>query len=139
MKADRKTVVDLPLSDHITYIKNEEAHDRTHAVDAPRIRPHVEHTGSAIYKSEVSELIGYDLTPSTWMHIEPPPGVPGRINRYFGTSICPLNHSPEQIEELIETHSSEQEEAMRRFGKKLGQLSRDLLEARARLLAITPG
>jgi hypothetical protein len=138
MASVKKTVVDLSFSDHITYIHNDQAHDRSHALDAPHVRTHVEQTGSAIQKSKVSELVGSDLTPSTWMHCEQPPGDRGRVNRYFGSTICPIEKSPEQIEELIEAHAGTQE-AMLRFAKCWGDLSRLLLEARARLLAITPG
>jgi len=138
MSSVKKTVVNLSLEDHITYIRNEQGHDRTHAIDAPEVRKHVEHTGSAIYKSEVAELVGSDQTPLTWMHFEPPPAECGRVNRYFGTAICQTSKSAEEIEELIETHAGDQE-AMLRFAKSWGDLSRLLLEVRARLLAITPG
>jgi hypothetical protein len=134
----KKTVVDFSVNDHITYIHNEQAHDRSHAVDAPKVRTHVEYTGSAIYKSEVSGLVELDRTPSTWMHIEEPPADCGRVNRYYSTAICPTSKSPEEIEELIEANAGDQE-AMLRFARTWGTHSRLLLEIRARLLAITAG
>jgi hypothetical protein len=136
---DRKTVVDFSVNDHIIYIQNEQAHDRSHAIDAPKIRTHVEYTGSAIYKSELLELVGSDLTPSTWMHCEPPPGDCGRANRYFSNALCPTGKTPEQITDIIAIHAQEQEEALKRFAKHLTDLSKLLLEIRAHQLAITPG
>ena len=137
MSSVKKTVFNLSIDDHIKYIENQN-YDRSHAIDAPQVRTHVEHTGSAIYKSEVSELVQLDRSPSTWMHVEPPPAGCGRVNRYFGTAICPSDNSPEEIEEIIEANAGDQP-AMLRFAKVWSSHSRLLLEIRARLLAITAG
>lgn len=132
----KTTVVDLPIEAHNAYIQNTQAHDRSHAIEAPHIRSHVEHTGSAIYKSEVTAVVGLDQTPSTYADFGQPPS--GRVNRYYSSTMFSTEKPTQEIVKLIKTHAGDQK-GMLSFAERYEALSCLLTEIRARLLAITPG